>query len=87
MRIVDDFCKPLEVYTIASAKLENCYNEINELTKNKQDDVLAEHVSVTASMLPNMNEVLKEIKYQDPPNHSAKGKENLKGSSIRLRKR
>jgi hypothetical protein len=34
MKIADVFSKPLEVYTIASEKLEICYNEIDELTKS-----------------------------------------------------
>lgn len=87
MKIVDAFCKPLDVYTIASAKLEACYNEIDELTKGILH-VSAEHDEVATNLLPNVSrEVLKEMNYQDPPQSQCKGKRKPERFKHQLRKR
>lgn len=68
MKIVDNFCNPLELYTIASENLESCFNEIGEIAKSMRADMSAEHVGDTADqILIGNGEGIKEINYQDPP--------------------
>ena len=74
MKIVDDFWKPFELYTIASTKLETCYNELSEIAKSKRSNMSTGHVEVTVvKPLINSGEVGEEMNYRDPPQSQCKG--------------
>lgn len=75
MKIVDNFCNPLELYTIASENIESCFNKIGEIAKSMRADMSAEHVGDTADQILIENgEGVKEINYQDPPQSHCKGR-------------
>lgn len=47
MKLVDDFWKPFEMYTIACIKFEEWYNELDEIAKTMRDDMSTEHVGAS----------------------------------------
>lgn len=75
MKIVDDFWKPFEMYTIVSTKLEKWHNELDEIAKSMQFDASVEHVGASIVNQPlQSDEAVEEINYQDPPQSQCKGK-------------
>lgn len=75
MKIVDDFWKPFEMYTIVSTKLEKWHNELDEIAKSMQFDMSVEHVGASIVKQPlQSDEAVEKINYQDPPQSQCKGK-------------